>query len=80
MTDSFAALGQTYASSQGMPGLPLAVVKHPVGGLSVEEARQRMVPAVPSALEGLTLSAEVLASKAGQHTSEFRPPRPMLAN
>lgn len=79
MTDSFAALAQTYSSSKGMAGLPLAIVKHPVGGLSNAEARERMVPAVGSAVEGLTLSPEVLMSRAGQHRSDFRPPRPRLA-
>lgn len=78
VTDSFAALAQTYATSRGMPALPLAIVKHPVGGLSSAQARELMVPAVPSAIEGLTLSPEVLAVRAGQHTSDFRPPRPQL--
>lgn len=80
VTTSFTTLAQTYARSQGIPGLPLVVVQHPVGGLKRQEAGQRIVPVVQELVEALTLPPEQLAPRFdGRYLGQFRPPRPQLA-
>ena len=40
-SSEFVALGRAEAEALGMPALPLAIIKHPLGGLAAEEVRQR---------------------------------------
>ena len=80
VTTSFTSLAQTYAKSQGLPGLPFVVVQHPVGGLQPDEASQRIVPVVGELMEALTLPPEELAPRFdGRYITQFAPPRPKLA-
>ena len=80
VTTSFTALAQTLAKSKGYPGLPMVIVEHPIGGLKKSQVGERMLPVVDELLEALTLDALDLAARyGGQSGSEFRPPRPKLA-
>ena len=40
----FSALGANERAALGMPGLPIVVVPHPVGGIPPEEARALLPP------------------------------------
>ena len=43
----FVKLGQAQARVFGVPDLPLLVIKHPLGGQSLEEVKARAEHAVP---------------------------------
>jgi len=43
----FLKLGQAQARTFGVPDLPLLVIKHPLGGQSIEEVKARADHAVP---------------------------------
>ena len=51
-SSEFVALGRAEAEALGMPDLPLAIIKHPLGGLGAEEVRQR-ADSVLNAIEQL---------------------------
>jgi hypothetical protein len=46
-SDPFVKLGQAQARVFGVPDLPLLVIKHPLGGQSLEEVKARAEHAVP---------------------------------
>ena len=56
-SSEFVALGRAEAEALGMPALPLAVIKHPLGGLAAEEVRQRAA-SVLQAVEQLCLTPQ----------------------
>jgi hypothetical protein len=56
----FAALGANERRALGMPGLPIVVVPHPVGGIPPETARAMGDGAIEEARRALTLEAEAL--------------------
>lgn len=62
-SDEFVKLGQAEARSLGIPGLPIALVEHPIGDLDEETVRQRAVDAVKEIVEVLTTDAEVLEAE-----------------
>jgi hypothetical protein len=45
-TDEFVVLGQSEAIALGLPGLPIVVVKHPIGDVSEPEVRARAAAAM----------------------------------
>ena len=47
----FIKLGQTQAMVLGTPDLPLVIVPHPVGGLALEQVRERALVAVPQVVK-----------------------------
>jgi hypothetical protein len=47
----FLKLGQNQARVFGVPDLPLVVIPHPLGGISLDQVRQRADVAVPKLLE-----------------------------
>ena len=53
-TSSFAALAQQVAVTYGLPTARLAVVEHPLGGISDDEVRARAEGAVEEVLALLT--------------------------
>jgi len=51
VSEPFLKLGQTQARVFGVPDLPLLLVPHPVGGLSLEQVEGRAGHALPKLLE-----------------------------
>jgi len=51
VSEPFLKLGQTQARVFGVPDLPLLLVPHPVGGLSLEQVEGRARQALPKVLE-----------------------------
>ena len=46
-SDAFLQLGKTQARVLGVPDLPLIVIPHPLGGISLEEVKARAAHALP---------------------------------
>jgi len=59
-SSEFAALGASERASLGMPGLPILVVPHPVGGIPPERARAMGDGIVAEVRRVLTADAEAL--------------------
>ena len=81
-TDEFVSLGRTEAQALGMPGLPLVVIPHPLGGLRPEEVRAKAEGAIDEIVYVLTQPAEKLAAEYREQRvepkSKFRP-KPLFA-
>ncbi len=81
-TDEFVSLGRAEAQALGMPGLPLVVIPHPLGGLRPEEVRARAEAAVDGVVYVLTQPAEKLSAEYREQKvepkSKFRP-KPLFA-
>ena len=50
-TEPFLKLGQAQVRVFGVPGLPLIMIPHPLGGISLDEVRSRASVAVPQLIE-----------------------------
>jgi hypothetical protein len=50
-SDPFIKLGKTQAKVFGVPDLPLVVIPHPLGGLSLEQVEGRAHVAIPQVVE-----------------------------
>jgi hypothetical protein len=46
-SDSFMKLGKAQAKVFGVPDLPLLQIAHPLGGLAMEQVRERAAVALP---------------------------------
>jgi hypothetical protein len=46
-SDSFMRLGTTQRKVFGVPNLPLLEIKHPLGGLAIEQVEERAEAAIP---------------------------------
>jgi hypothetical protein len=46
-SDSFMRLGKAQAKVFGVPDLPLLQIAHPLGGLAMEQVRERAAVALP---------------------------------
>ena len=46
-SDSFMKLGKAQAKVFGVPDLPLLEIKHPLGGLAIDQVRERASSALP---------------------------------
>ncbi len=53
-SDPFVPLARTESAILGAPRLPLAVIRHPLGGLERQEVRERAAQAVPAVVAVLT--------------------------
>jgi hypothetical protein len=62
-TDEFVELAHLESGNRGVPGLPLAVVKHPLGGISEAEALLKVDTALAAVVRELLVPAE--ASQGG---------------
>jgi hypothetical protein len=51
-SDSFMKLGKAQAKVFGVPDLPLLQISHPLGGLAIDQVRERAAVALPQ-LTGL---------------------------
>ncbi|MBI1989664.1 MAG: hypothetical protein HYS65_08000 [Betaproteobacteria bacterium] len=50
-SDSFVKLGKTQARVFGVADLPLVVIPHPLGGLSIEQVEGRALVAIPQVVD-----------------------------
>ena len=50
-SDPFRKLGETQARVLGIPDLPLVMIRHPLGGLNMEDVKARAEMALPQLLE-----------------------------
>jgi hypothetical protein len=57
-TDEFVELAHLESKNRGVPGLPLAVVKHPLGGISEAEALLKVDTALDAVLRELCAPAD----------------------
>jgi hypothetical protein len=53
-TEAFIGLAREESKNLGMPDLPLAIIKHPIGGESLAVIHQRAEDALPQIIRGLT--------------------------
>lgn len=51
VSDAFLKLGKTQARVFGVPDLPLLLIPHPLGGLSLEQVEGRAARAIPQVLK-----------------------------
>ena len=61
-SSEFVALGRAEAEALGMPALPLAIIKHPLGGLSADQVQQRAASVLNTVEQLCTTSELQLAS------------------
>lgn len=57
-SDSFMKLGKAQAKVFGVPDLPLLEIKHPLGGLNMDQVRERAAVAMPQLLKFINQSQE----------------------
>ena len=57
-TDEFVELAHLESQNRGVPGLPLAVVKHPLGGISEAEALLKVDTALDAVVRELCAAAD----------------------
>lgn len=50
-SDSFMKLGKAQAKVFGVPDLPLLQIAHPLGGLAIEQVRERAAVALPQLIK-----------------------------
>ena len=50
-SDSFVKLGKTQARVFGVADLPLVIIPHPLGGLSIEQVEGRALVAIPQVVD-----------------------------
>ncbi len=72
-SSEFAALGANERRALGMPGLPIIVVPHPVGGIPPEAARAMAEGTIAEVRRALTGEAEELRREYAAR--EYLPPR-----
>lgn len=53
-TDAFVALAREESKNLGMPDLPIAIVKHPLGGEPEDGITERSLVALDQVIEGLS--------------------------
>ena len=58
VSDSFMKLGKAQAKVFGVPDLPLLEIKHPLGGLNMDQVRERAAVAMPQLLKFINTSKE----------------------
>ncbi len=56
VSDSFMKLGKAQAKVFGVPDLPLLEIKHPLGGLNMDQVRERAAVAMPQLLKFINAS------------------------
>lgn len=63
VSDSFMKLGKAQAKVFGVPDLPLLEIKHPLGGLNMDQVRERAAVAMPQLLNFIKTSREKASEK-----------------
>lgn len=59
-SDEFASLGRAESRALGIPGLPIAVISHPLAGNRPEEVRRKAAAVADEVMAILTKPAEQL--------------------
>jgi hypothetical protein len=62
-TDEFIELAHLESRNRGVPGLPLAVVKHPLGGISEAEALLKVDMALDAVVRELIRATDMPTGK-----------------
>ena len=57
-SDPFLKLGKTQARVFGVPDLPLVMIPHPLGGLSLDEVKGRADAAIPQVVNLIQAQAK----------------------
>jgi hypothetical protein len=57
-SEAFLKLGTTQARVFGVPDLPLVIIPHPLGGLSIEQVQGRALVAIPQVVDLIKMRAE----------------------
>ena len=57
-SDAFLKLAKTQARVFGVPDLPLVIIPHPLGGLSIEQVEGRALVATPQLVDLIRAWAE----------------------
>lgn len=63
VSDSFMKLGKAQAKVFGVPDLPLLEIKHPLGGLNMDQVRERAAVAMPQLLKFINTAKENKSGK-----------------
>jgi hypothetical protein len=63
VSDSFMKLGKAQSKVFGVPDLPLLEIKHPLGGLNMDQVRERAAVAMPQLLKFINTSKENKSGK-----------------
>ncbi len=63
VSDSFMKLGKAQAKVFGVPDLPLLEIKHPLGGLNMDQVRERAAVAMPQLLKFINASKNTAKEK-----------------
>lgn len=63
VSDSFMKLGKAQAKVFGVPDLPLLEIKHPLGGLNMNQVRERAAVAMPQLLKFINASKNTAKEK-----------------
>ena len=58
VSDSFMKLGKAQSKVFGVPDLPLLEIKHPLGGLNMDQVRERAAVAMPQLLKFINTAKE----------------------
>jgi hypothetical protein len=53
-TEAFIGLARSESRALGMPDLPIAIIRHPLGGLKADQVAQRSQEVLEQVLQGLT--------------------------
>jgi hypothetical protein len=63
VSDSFMKLGKAQSKVFGVPDLPLLEIKHPLGGLNMDQVRERAAVAMPQLLKFINASKNTAKEK-----------------
>jgi hypothetical protein len=74
-TEAFIGLAREESKNLGMPDLPLAIIKHPIGGESLAVIRQRAEDALEQVIRGLTGEVATRPSGVGASGAPTAPER-----
>jgi hypothetical protein len=72
-TEAFIGLAREESKNLGMPDLPLAIIKHPIGGESLAVIHQRAEDALPQIIRGLTGDIATRPAGAASHAGAAAP-------
>jgi len=74
-TEAFIGLAREESKNLGMPDLPLAIIKHPIGGESLAVIQQRAEDAVEQVIRGLTVAGAPRGSGGAASSATAAPER-----
>jgi hypothetical protein len=63
-TDEFESLGRLESKARGMPDLPFAITKHPIGGLKPDQVRLKAADMVAATAGGVATATATAGSHA----------------